>query len=778
MSRRGHTAAAVFVPLALWVFVAAAAQAQLPDAGRVDADAELEPLFLQLVADGAVDGKVARVFRRPSGGLFVPLQHVLQWPLDADPAESCHWISGECLVLLEELPGIVYEIREVEQQLDVRIEPWARPRQVFDAGISAGPTPWPSATSWFLDYALTAERIDSGATVERLDGLLELGAVQGKWLASSRILASRDGLERLDTTWSLAQPDQLAGWKVGDAVAPGGSLAPPLRFAGAQWGTRFDLQPRYITYPLPSIEGTATLPSVVDLLIDGALRMRREVEEGGFEIREPPLVSGSGQLELRLRDLTGGERVIRRPFTVHSELLRPGLEQWSAQAGFLRQGFGSGSDGYGPAFASVDYRRGIDDHLTIDTHGALRKGHQVAAVAATWAPGRVGVFDFGVAASHGEVAGADAGGGLARLGFEHRRRGFSAAAELTLADRSFRWLGTTESPRRSLRLRLSVSPPGFGNLSLGYVTRERGDEPRTELLTVAYSRSLSRRLRLRVSGFELRGATSRREVSVGVSLPLGRRTSASARVRSDDGELRTRFELDRRPPAGPGFGARVVVEPGDDDRLEVAAGLATDTGRFDVRLARRQGSSGIQLRAEGSLVWLGGSVYATRPLSQGFGLVRLRHPGVRVYADNQLVGRTDHRGRILVPALRPFQLNAIRIDGRDLPLSVRVDGLELDAVPFERGALMLDFPVASTPSVLLELVRPGGSLVPAGARVERRSGEPPTVVGNGGMVYLDRLVADDDLVVRWAGGQCTARVDPLPESSDLDLGPVICKETP
>jgi outer membrane usher protein len=83
------------------------------------------------------------------------------------------------------------------------------------------------------------------------------------------------------------------------------------------------------------------------------------------------------------------------------------------------------------------------------------------------------------------------------------------------------------------------------------------------------------------------------------------------------------------------------------------------------------------MTASGGIGAVRDHVFASRRLTQSFATVQVGdHAGVGVYADNQLVGVTDASGRAVVPRLRPFDRNAIRIDADDLPLDAQISGAE------------------------------------------------------------------------------------------------------
>ncbi len=55
--------------------------------------------------------------------------------------------------------------------------------------------------------------------------------------------------------------------RFGDAYNETGLWGRAVDFGGIQWGTNFNTQPSFITFPLPSVSGQALVPSVVDLYV-------------------------------------------------------------------------------------------------------------------------------------------------------------------------------------------------------------------------------------------------------------------------------------------------------------------------------------------------------------------------------------------------------------------------------------------------------------------------------------------------------------------------------
>ena len=96
----------------------------------------------------------------------------------------------------------------------------------------------------------------------------------------------------------------------------------PTRFGGIQYGTNFSTQPYFVTFPLPSLKGEAALPLMVQLYVNGVLKIPQEVPPGPFTVPAVPVVMGAGQATMVVQDMLGRQQVISAPFYATSNLLK------------------------------------------------------------------------------------------------------------------------------------------------------------------------------------------------------------------------------------------------------------------------------------------------------------------------------------------------------------------------------------------------------------------------------------------------------------------------
>mgnify|MGYP003374420734 CR=1 FL=1 len=164
-------------------------------------------------------------------------------------------------------------------------------------------------------------------------------------------------------------------------------------------------------------------------------------------------------------------------------------------------------------------------------------------------------------------------------------------------------------------------------------------------------------------------------LTCGLFVVLGSRTSAGLSQRQDAGRRESAAELSRTLQSATDYGYRVQGQLGEQSaaRGDARAELQGAHGRLGAEASWNGEHGTLALGAAGGLVFLGGRAFATRPVARAFGLIRVPGvPGVRGYLDNQLVGRTDARGDLVVPTLLPYYANPVSYTHLTLPTNREV----------------------------------------------------------------------------------------------------------
>lgn len=749
--------------------------AQRADVETVAAD----EVFLALRINRQEPAETVLLLRRRSDGRLLARGEDLQrWRLRV-PSAAALRRGGEDWYSLDALPGLTYRVDESRQTLSVDAPPGLFSATSLIGQDTRFDVPPPAAPGGFVTYDLSVDRSD-GPT--HAGGLFDVGVFNAWGTGTGSVLARDTGagahVVRLDTTWTQDRPAQLASLRIGDAISAAGSWGRSLRFGGVQWATNFATQPGLVTFPLPSASAEAVLPSTVDLFVNNTLRLRRDVPTGPFTIRDLPVVSGQGEARLVVRDLLGREQVITLPYYASPRLLQQGLREYSYEMGFVRNNYGIDSNDYGRFAAVATHRLGFSDAFTGEARGELLREQQTVGVSGAWLWPTAGLFSASVAASHAERG----TGKLVALGFERQSRSLSFGGNVQLASQRFAQLGLQPgelAPRQVSQFFVGANAGGYGSVAASYTHQDYRDRDEVELANASYSIRIGKLGFLSFSVLRVLSGETKTSFNLNFTYVLGERSSASVSAARDPTGSQAVVQMQRNLPPGDGIGYRLVAgatEATKSQRVGADLSVQNAVGLYTLEAARDQGQTGFRAGARGSVAMLGGNVFASRQIGDAFAVVQVPdYPGVRVYADNQVVAHTDAGGTALVPRLRPYQKNTIRIEQADLPMDAEIDALEQDTMPYLRSGVLLQIPVRRSRGALLTVILDNGQPLPSGAVVQIAGEKNEFPAGLKGEVYVTGLSPNNRLRISWRGQSCDVVVPFPPTTEPLPhLGSYTC----
>lgn len=633
----------------------------------------------------------------------------------------------------------------------------------------------------FLNYNLSTERV---ADVEEHGALLELGAFSRLGVLTNSMVA-RDSPElrsstRLDTTFTYDMPERLATLEVGDGISAPGAWGRAVRFGGVQFGTNFATQPTLVTAPLLAAQGEAVVPSTVDVFINGQRVARESVQPGPFAIENLPPITGAGELQVIVTDALGRQQVLAQPYYSGPTLLRAGLNEFSFEAGAIRNDYALESFAYGDPFAAATSRRGFTDSFTAEVHTeAEADGARAIGVDAAWRLGTLGV----VTATTAVGADDDDSGWLAGIGIERSSRRMHVFGRTQLASEHFAQIGVSglaPRPKRRTFAGTGVNLNRFGTCQLAYGHQSYWNSEPVETLGASYSVTLGAWGFLSLFANHTRAQSSQTDLYVGWTMPLGdRRSVGSSLSYRPDVPAGESFEatatLQQNLPAGSGTGYRLSASSSDDAQASVS--YRGRAGQAGVDYSRRDGVDGWRASALGGLTLTAAGVLPTRWLDQSFAVVQVAdYPDLTVYVENQPIGRTDSKGRVLLDRLRPYDTNHVSLDPAELPLDASLSNPTALLTPAFRSGAVVRFPISRATAATMRLVQESGEPVPAGARVHAPGGE--TTVALDGLIFVTDAAGYNEASASWPGNRCRFAFqrpqdgDPMP-----DLGEVRCRAT-
>lgn len=740
-------------------------------------------LQLEVFINGERTSWIAGFLRQgPSDLLAKPKELMNIGVFIEDEHQSKPWVP------LSQLSGLTFHMDEVRQSLHLYVTPSRRSAQKIDA---RGTSSERYSQKAHADYGLAATYLLHAQAVKddnyshlqfnhaaaHLDGrffspygiFYQGGYVTATPDAETRVVRLQSTLEHVDDKRSIT-------YRLGDFIMSSVSWSRPLRMAGLQIERDFESRPDLVTMPLPSVQGTATVPTTVDVYVNNIRTFSTEVKDGPYSIANLPTLVGAGTARVIVRDATGRQTENEFAFFSSSRMLAKGLSDFSSSVGVANYNYGSAKQKYGTSPLGVaSFRYGLKDDWTLETHGEAMGISQNAGIGVvTNSLGRV-LLNVAVRGSHDEGR----VGYAAHAGAQTQLAHVNVAASLQLGHKHFADLatittrtapgkmfavkGVPSTTSAPLQGRLTLSVPiasQRATLGLGYLLTDQQTE-RTHTLTASVSKALGTRSFLFLNGYTSAGDRRSTGVYAGLSVPLGRQIQASVSATStSSGSFVSAEAAKPLGEAAGDWGWRARVAQGKNlSQQAVAVGTRTSVARLESSLEAVGQTVRLAAEAEGTVLSMGRGVHASSRSDSTFAVVDVGAPNVPVYHENRFVGVTGRDGTLLVSGLLPYYKNKISLDTTKLPAGTILDKTQLTLTPKANSGVWLRFQnragKASGHIILHDtLNRP----VRAGySGVVEATGETFRV-GYDGIVFLKDIPLQSDLVVQTLQGPCRAQL--------------------
>ncbi|AKU24931.1 fimbrial assembly protein [Massilia sp. NR 4-1] len=764
-----------------------------------------EELYLEVSVNGEDSGLILR-FRQGPSGLRSSVQNLRE--LGLDPV--LFGVAGQDEFDLDRIPGLRYDYDTVRQRLNLQLADALRPPFALDARGRRPGAPASVTPGLLLNYDAYAQL----GRERRLAIFNEWRYFSGAGAVSSSGLWNASGAERnyirLDSYWLREDETSMRSLQVGDFVSGSLSWSRALRMGGVQWRRNFDLRPDLLTYPVASLGGSAVVPGVLQLYVNGVQQYSAEVPSGPFVVRQIAGLNGAGQATVVTRDAAGRAVSATLPLYVDTRMLGEGLSDYALELGALRRGYGSRSFGYALPAASASWRHGLSPSLTLEAHGEAG-GHLVnGGGGLLWRLGQAGVLSAALAGSYhsralpppaagglGGTAGVPAsgngagavpveegaarrGGGQLALGYQYLGRRFSFDMLSVRASRGYADLGSAQGTpvlRGSDRMALNLALSSSQSLSLAYTGARHPVQPAARIAALSYSLSMGNGVYLGLSAFRDLRDRAVRGLFFNLSYSFDNRINAAASNGRQNGVHSKLLSLTRAPDFGGGFGW--ALQKGRIDQTAVDQAQVQylgDAGQLSLLTQGRAGQRGTSLGASGALVAMDGTVVAARQVGSGFALVSTGVAGVPVVHENREIGHTGRSGYLLVPNLLPYALNRLAIDTGGLAADVRVRNARAEVAPRRLAGVLAAFPVERYRAATIVVQQADGTPMPVGTPVRHVQSGAEAVIGYDGMTFVDELGEENELVLGKPGAQCSVRFRYRPPAGSAlpVLGPFPC----
>ena len=662
--------------------------------------------------------------------------------------------------------------------------------------------PQPTASPGILlNYNLYGSRSENNST--NLSAFTEVRAFNAKGVLSSTALTTSNRLAnndnsnqdwnnrtvRLDTSWSKSFPDKLVTLRAGDILTGALSWTRSTRLGGLQIGSNFNLQPYMSTTPLPAFFGSATLPSAVELYVNGLKQYSGEVPAGPFELNTAPIISGAGNAQLVLTDALGQSSTVNFSLYDTHRLLQPGLSDWSVELGAVRENYGVKSFDYGNDIAvSGTWRYGVNNRFTAETHAEVTKDLANAGIGGTWVLGGPGgVLFASLAGSNSE----NKNGAQYSASYSWNNNRFNFGINTLGTQGDYRDVATQygSTPiRHSYQLSTGYGTQSLGSFGVSYNEVDYDEQETAKFASAYWSKSLGRRLSINANYNHDLNNSDNNSATIGASFSFDRNISVNSSLQHSNTQNIMVADISQSAPNIGGLGWRAQAQhsidkgDSDDDTRGVAElNYLGRYGQVQAGLSSNQDSYSTYASGTGSLVMMGGGLFAARQINDGFAVVSTDGiADVPVLLQNNVIGTTNRRGLLLISPLNAYQENKIAIDPMDLPADLRIDKVAMQATPTDRAGTLVAFGITPVRSASVILKDTNNKFIALGSQVRLTSKKdvPSAIVGFDGEVYLDTLDESNILEVTTPSGDvCKVSFDYKKQGDGIPLiGPFICQK--
>jgi outer membrane usher protein len=683
--------------------------------------------------------------------------------------------------LLPQREGFSYKFNSALQTLEIVASADAFQGVVFGIPVRKY-KPIESSPGFFMNYNVSGtETKNSNSSVGGILGFVGFNKTGSVTHEQSLLNESSSNKSiRGNTFFKKDFPDAMESFVIGDTLSSDGDWSRPARYLGVRWSRDFLTQPGYVTYPSPSLKGSAALPSVVDVYINNQKQFQQTLTPGPFDYRNVPLTTGAGEVNLVVKDLLGRETVITKSFYTQNSMLKEGLSDFSVESGLFRNNYGTLSNDYSSPFVAGTYRQGLTDDITGQSRFEAGAERQAIGADVTSVIGTLGSIHVATAVSKDSERDT---GTLYNVGVERRTPKYLVGAQYKSYSKDYTPFAYSSLETRPKNIfNATATVPIYKDLatSLSYVEQTSYDT--TAFRNVSLTTGITLPLNISMSVIANKSLTTDKAWFAGLNfnIPLGKDYSSSLNnSRQNNGDIINTVNLTKNIPSGEGIGWGLNLS--DDVTQQTRANIIVNTGsaQFSSEINQGQNNNAIRLGANGSLGYAEGLTFATRNIGDdSIAIVKVGDlKGIPIYNQNQIMTHTNDKGLAFVK-IRPYEKAKISIDPNTLPLDVDLNETKREPVAYAKSSVLVDFSIVRLKHVLITILKADGTFVPAGAKVVVKGQEEVFYVGRRGEVYISNLEDVSHLTITWKENSCEFNVEyksaEISDSDEKRIGPLKC----
>lgn len=552
----------------------------------------------------------------------------------------------------------------------------------------------------------------------------------------------------LDAYWQQDFQDKAISLVVGDSHSTALNWTRSSRISGIKVEKNFTLQPYQITSPIESFKGNVVLPSRVDLLINGLKQSTAQVPPGDFTLQAVPKLTGSGVADLVITDLNGQQRTVSFNLFGSSKLLKAGLSNWSASLGVSKLDYAIKSFHYDKNLLfNGSYRYGLTQHTTLESHAEYGRKIQNTGVGVVQRlPWQLGVFNSSYSYSqfNGDI------GQFYTLGYEWSNDWFNLSLNHQKKQGNFGDIGSTfgyDYLQNANQVFLGVNT-AIGQLGTSY-TQQKSKFGENQFLMFSWSRPLFGQNYLSLN--TMRDLTLKKDsVFLSLNIAFDRKNYSTVSLQNAETQKMTSGfrRVANQAKDDWGWQVNTDINRQKDYTLQAQLQRYNSYGEWNVGLqqnkTQQNKETAVTATVRGGLLAFNGHLFATRQSLGAFAVVSTNGiADIPISYENRAVGKTNQKGLFLIDYLNPYQHNTVAINALGIPLDYKIETTKVDAVPYQRTGLWLDFSIYPIKFLQMKVVDDEQQDIAMGSVVWNQSqlpkiGQPEhTIVGRDGIIFLE-----------------------------------------
>jgi outer membrane usher protein len=581
----------------------------------------------------------------------------------------------------------------------------------------------------------------TGAVVEHIASFGALRFNQSWAVSTDSQVAHK--WRRVDTGVRYDDLNSARTWWVGDNSIGSDTWGRSYRLFGTGVQSNFEGRPDLRLLPRLAVSGFLSEPTNYELFLDSKKVGSGQFESGNFEINNIPTVSSNGDVRVVFKDALGREHVRSISFFIAPRQLAQDAYDYQFNVGKLRTGFTGKTSDYGDWVVSGEYGLGMTQAWTVRAASELSNKQAnigLRQVLSLWGRGAL-TIDTAVSKNQGLNGWHIAAQSMWSLnsirvtfGADKRSKNFWRIGDLT---------STTAQHEAGVSGALGFSLGSFGNIGVAAAIEKRFDGTTTKNISASYSKQLSNRAFMTVSGSSYSGAVKSKSLYAMFSYNL-------------DDDVTTRVTTTaQHTDAGTDYAVNVVKDATEDFPVALSAGLGkgnlqnttnsfglnwtTDLTSFNLNLNRSSSSiMGVQTQmyanGSGSVTATSYGIFPSARIYDSAVLVDLSgSPKVRTSIGGKSV-KTDDTGYALVPHVTSYVQNQAMFEPSDLPLEVGFSSQIAQIAVWPRSVGLVKFDIANTEGESFRVLDKHSKPLPVGSEV--LLAEENQFVGRDGYLYL------------------------------------------